>query len=291
MPIGSVGGWGSMDHDTIRALLEEYVLAQVEPAERAQIEAHLPGCAECQQTVAAYRESLAQLPAVLAARSPHRLPEAVKHRLLQQLQPTVAAPLRTATPPAARAVPANYQPQPAALPAPNFWARLRWQPMRLALVGAALLLLLTLAWSVRLNVALARERALRAEFAALAAQQHELVLEIVDSSKTTRRLLLPPAKDSRAYGKVYTRPDFPYVVAMAARLPAPPPGQAYHLWLLQGDQAQLAGLLKISADGFGLLIYEAANNEHNYTATQVTLQPEGATMPVDPPVILWQAEN
>jgi anti-sigma-K factor RskA len=275
-----------MDHDTIRALLEEYAVDLLDPTEQAQVEVHLSSCTECQQTVALYRDLVAQLPEVLAARSPHRLPGHVKNSLLQKLQASTNSIPTTATSPTMPAVRTNHQPP--VSPVAGFWARLLRPPLRLALVAASLLLVLALAWSVRLNVALARERALRAEFAELAAQQHELVLEIVDSSKTTRRLLLPPAKDSRAYGKVYTRPDFPYVVAMAARLPAPPPGQAYHLWLLQGDQAQLAGLLKVSTDGFGLLIYEAANNQHNYTATQVTLQPEGTTMPVDPPVILWQ---
>lgn len=279
-----------MDHDTIRALLEEYTLDLLEPTQQAQVEAHLPGCAECQQTVAAYRAVVDQLPALLAARSPYRLPERVKSNLLQKLPAITVAPSTVASP---EIEPLRSKRQaPSASPAaPGLWERLRRQPMRFAWVAAALILLLLLAWSVQLNVALARERALRAEFAELAAQQHELVLEIVDSSKTTRRVLLPPNQASRAYGKVYTRPDFPYVVAMAARLPAPPVGQAYHLWLFQGEQAQLAGVLKVSADGFGLLIYAAANNEHNYSATQVTLQPEGSLAPVAPPVLQWQPEQ
>lgn len=52
-----------------------------------------------------------------------------------------------------------------------------------------------------------------------------------------------------------------YVVAMAARLPQPPPGQAYHLWLVQGEQTELAGMMKINQDGFALVIYEADQND------------------------------
>ncbi|MCE7989748.1 MAG: hypothetical protein DYG89_52045 [Caldilinea sp. CFX5] len=71
----------------------------------------------------------------------------------------------------------------------------------------------------------------------------------------------PGSEGSNAYGKVFTRSDMAYVVAMAARLPQPPPGQAYHLWLVQGEQTELAGMMKINQDGFALVIYEADQND------------------------------
>ena len=72
-----------------------------------------------------------------------------------------------------------------------------------------LLLVFALAWSIRLNVVLACERALRAEFVELVGQQQELVLEIVDSGKTTRRVLRSTSESSNAYGKVFTALTWP----------------------------------------------------------------------------------
>ncbi|MGH3159390.1 MAG: anti-sigma factor family protein [Streptosporangiaceae bacterium] len=45
----------------IRQLLGVYVLGAIDPAERAQVDAHLPGCAECREELA----GLAGLPALL----------------------------------------------------------------------------------------------------------------------------------------------------------------------------------------------------------------------------------
>jgi len=162
--------------------------------------------------------------------------------------------------------------------------------LRWALAVTTLLLVFALAWSIRLNVVLARERALRAEFVELVGQQQELVLEIVDSGKTTRRVLRSTSESSNAYGKVFTRSDMAYVVAMAARLPQPPPGQAYHLWLARGEATQLAGMLKINQEGFALVIDEAAQNDPIYTHAYVTLQPQDSVTPMGNPVIIWQAE-
>ncbi len=274
-----------------RKLLEEYVLGMLNPEEQQGAEQHLAGCSECRQLLTEYREIVATLPVALGVVSPHRLPDAVKIKLLQRLDDAPAAepiitPITTPeiAPPGFRSTANRAHPS---RPIPERSLGLR--QLRFALIAAGILLVLALFWSIRLNVALARERALRAEFVELVGQQQELVLEVIDSNKTTRRVLLPPASDSSAYGKVFTREGMPYVVAMAARLPAPPNGQAYHLWLLSLQATELAGVMSINQDGFGLLIYQAANTEHLYTAAQLTLQPQGSTAPTAPPVLRWQA--
>ena len=281
-----------MNCDDVREVLEEYVLGLLTPEQQQQVAAHLAGCADCRAIAQEYTDQLATLPEALAAVSPHQLPTALKARLLQRLETGApngldnslvrpllpdSTPIKPALPPAA------------AHPAPDLQLgirRLRW-----ALAVATVLLVFTLAWSIRLNVALARERALRAEFVELVGHQHELVLEIVDSGKTTRRVLRSTRESSNAYGKVFTSSDMAYVVAMAARLPQPPPGQAYHLWLTQGEQTELAGMMKINQDGFALVIYEAAKNDPVYDRAYVTLQPQGGITPEGAPVIAWQAEE
>jgi hypothetical protein len=157
-------------------------------------------------------------------------------------------------------------------------------------LAAALVLALSIGWSVHLGVALARERALRAEFAALVSQQ-EVVLEVVDSRQTVKRLLTPPdggGSPTAPYGKLYTRPDLPQVVAMAARLPAPPVGQAYHLWVVQEGHPQLAGVLAFN-QGFGLLVFDAGRSGPDYGGAWITAQPLGSAGPSGSPVLRWQA--
>jgi len=120
----------------------------------------------------------------------------------------------------------------------------------------------------------------------------EWVLEVVDARNTVKRNLAPPdggAGTGAPYGKLYTRPDLSDVVAMAGRLPPPPAGQAYHLWLTQPGQSgpQLGGVLAFN-QGFGLLVFDTAKPGPTYEAAWVTLQPPGSAAPTGPTVLRWQ---
>ncbi|RIK40506.1 MAG: hypothetical protein DCC55_14915 [Chloroflexi bacterium] len=282
-----------MNCEAVRELLEEYALGLLDDTLRRQVEEHLALCPACREVLAEYQETLAHLPLALATVSPHHLPPTLKDRLLRQLddnpdEMNVAelAPLPGRSPTSGNALPNSTT-------GSRLWVWPIWSQRRLRLAALAitLLFLLTLAWSIHLTVVLARERALRAEFADLVGQQQELVLEVVDSSRTTRRILLPPEGDSRAYGKLFTRSDMVHVVAMAARLPPPPPGSAYHLWLTQDGETQLAGLFQVNRDGFGLLLFDAATQDPIFASAQVTLQPIGSTAPAGEIVLVWQIEE
>lgn len=97
------------------------------------------------------------------------------------------------------------------------------------------------------------------------------MLEVVDTSQATRRLLRSPA-DGTAYGKAYTRPDLPLIVAMAARLEPPAEDEAYYLWLTTDGVERLAGVLRVNAEGFGLLVVDADALSPTFEAARVTLQ-------------------
>lgn len=271
-----------MNCDEVREQLEEYALGSLEPEERRAVAEHLGGCPACQQIASEYADLLTDLPAIVAAVSPHRLPSTLKERLLRQLEMphsvSVSAPLVSAPQ-------VHYGPQRVTL-LPTRVRNGAWR-LRLALALSSVLLLLLLLWSIQLNVALARERALRAEFSTLVDQQ-EIVLEVIDSNETTRRVLRSSAPNAGAYGKLFTRAGMPHVVMMAARLNQPAAGEAYHLWVTQDGQTELAGVLAINAEGFGLLVYDAAGNDPVYEAAQLTLQPIGSVEPVAPAVIQWQ---
>lgn len=149
--------------------------------------------------------------------------------------------------------------------------------------------ILSLVWNAHLSVALAEERSLRAEFANLVDQQ-ELVLEVIDSDQTSRVILRPIDQDSRSYGRLFTRADLPHVVVMAARLPQPPPGQRYHLWVTYEGEIQHAGVLKLNEEGFGLLIFDADQPGPSYKSVQITLQPPDQILNQGKPILQWRGE-
>jgi len=250
--------------DPVQELLEAYVLGTLDAAEQARVERHLQNCEDCQRLAQEYAEVASKLPQALAKASELPLPPEIKTRLLQTLV-IERSPARGSSIP------------------------FRWRP-RLVTWGLAVLLALSLAWGFQLNVALAQERALRSEFADLVDQQ-EIVLEVIDSSKTTKAFLRATASDSTSYGKLFTRSDITDVVAMAGRLPVPPAGQAYHLWVTEDGQTYLAGIMKVNEKGFGLLVFTDDQPGPVYEAAQLILQPIGSTSPTGTPVIAWEAAS
>jgi hypothetical protein len=267
-----------MSCEQIREMIEAYALGALDAPDQTLVEAHLAECADCRKLLNEYVEMINSLPQAVALASPLQLPDALKARVLQSLE--TVPPL---TP--AEAAPKKSQ---QTFPRPkSSW----WRTRPLAAAAAVLLIVVLLGWSVQLSVALARERALRTEFANLVDQQ-EIVLEVIDSNKTTRRVLLPPEKGSSdAYGKLFTRSDLPHGVAMAARLLQPPVGQAYHLWVISDGQTHLAGVMKVNEQGFGLLVFDADRNGPVYDSAQLTLQPIGSTAPTGSPVLTWKLSD
>jgi hypothetical protein len=239
-----------MNHAEVLERLEAYALGALDPAERNEVDAHLEHCQSCRSEAEAYRLVADALPGALALATPARRGPVVKPPMLRRLAP-----------------------------------RGRWERFALGGFAAAVVVLAaTLAWSVQLNQALAQERAL---YAALAGQQ-EIVFEVIDFPETTRIVLRPPVAGATSYGKVFTRPDLPYLVAMAGRLPAAPNGEAYHLWITFADgEDVLGGVLMPNRDGFAAVVYEADRNGPQPQAVRLILQDIGAEAPEGVPALLW----
>jgi anti-sigma-K factor RskA len=269
-----------MQCEEIRPLLEADALGALEPDERAAVEQHLAGCAECRQRAQAYAQAAHALPDALATRSPLAVPPDLKGRVLQAL----TAPLAQPQPDKTRLASADgRQPhQPGGRR--SLW---RW-PRALVTFASVLVAVLALVWNAHLNVALAQERALRAEYASLVDQQ-ELVLEVIDSRETVKAFLRPLDGESPSYGKLYTRPGLSHVVVMAARLPFPAAGEAYHVWVTQQGETRLAGVLNVNVQGFGLLLFEAEQPSPVYEAAQLTLQRLDTQHPAGQPILSWPA--
>ncbi len=273
-----------MNSPHIQELLEEYVLGSLDAETQAQVEAHLATCVDCRARADAYAETVATLPQALANVSLYAVPEDLRDRVMARV---VAAPPTTSQAQPERVVhvptTSDFTPPAAVSARPLAMAQPR---LRLAFIAVCLLLVSLLLWSIQLNVVLARERALRAEFGELVDQQ-EIVLEVIDSNKTERRVLLATAEGSRAYGKVFSRSDMPHVVAMAARLSPPSRNEAYHLWLTRDDVTFLAGTLRTNDEGFGMLLFDDSVDGPQYRHAIVTLQPIGSTIPAEEPILEW----
>jgi anti-sigma-K factor RskA len=241
-----------MTHDEIRDRLEAYALGALEPTEREEIDRHLTGCEACRHEADTFTRVADALPAALAAASPTPGPDQdVRERLLRSLRRR-----------------------------PQAWQR----AAVVAVAAGTLALVASLAWSLQVSQTLAQEREI---YQRLAGQQ-EIVFEVIDSPDTRRIILRPPVSGSTSYGKVFSRPDLPFVVAMAGRLPAPPPAESYHLWLtLEGGETVLAGILVPNRDGFGALVYEADRNDPQLESVRVTLEPPGTRAPSGVSALLW----
>ncbi len=263
-----------MECDQVRELLEAYALGALDAQEQAQLERHLAHCPDCERLAREYADVISRLPDALAVASSPRVPASLKNRLLQSIESEETD--------GARAVAPRTRLTKQAL---LTWAR-TWRPRVVGAALALVILAILATWTFQLSIALAQERALRAEYANLVSQQ-ELVLDVIDSPKTVR-LVLRSTNGSSAYGKIYSRPDMPEVVAMAARLPLPASGQAYHLWVASQDKMQLAGVMAVNEQGFGILVFKADHNGPVYESAELTLQPTGSAEPAGNPVLTWQ---
>jgi anti-sigma factor RsiW len=272
-------------------LLEAYALGVLEADEAHAVERHLASCTECRRLAADLAATADLLPLALAAASPLRPPAVLKDRVLRAVQGSSRAV--TATGGSAPASAPSADPSPGGgTSSADRWRILPGRAGRWRTVAAAALLVvlaLSLLWGVRLSEALDQERAMRESVAAHFSRQQEIVLEVVDAAEATRVILRAPDPDSHAYGKLFTRPDLPHVVAMAARLPIPPEGQTYHLWLTSEGRTFLAGVLPVNDQGFGLLTFDADHDGPSYEAARLTLQAAGAEAPDGETVLAWSA--
>jgi hypothetical protein len=82
-----------------------------------------------------------------------------------------------------------------------------------------------------------------------------------------------------------------HVVAMAARLPQPRPGRAYHLWLTSAGRTRLGGVLAVDSSGFGLILLEADRAGPVYEEARLIEQPKGSKRPRGEPALRWRAKG
>jgi hypothetical protein len=251
-----------MDCARTRELLEAYALGALEPDEHAEVEHHLERCPECRELAEELEAIASRLPGALAAASALDPPTALRRKVLAGADAAAERPAR---------------------PSPT-------RRRALAIALAAALPALVLGWVAGFQQASARDDDRRDQLARLLGVE-ELVFEVVDSRQTEKAFLRSTREEgpfARSYGKLYTRRDLPHVVAFAARLPQPPEGRSYHLWLTVDGRTELAGVLTVR-DGFGLVVFDAPRAGLRYGSALLTLQERGATAPAGARVLAWRA--
>ncbi len=166
-------------------------------------------------------------------------------------------------------------------------ARAIARPAALA-AGLALVVMaaVSAAWGISANQSLAQERSLLAQLQDAAAKD-EVVFDVVDARNVNKATLRSPSDESPTapYGKVFTRPDMPYVVAMAGRLPPAPAGQEYHLYL---DDVRVGTIVPNDA-GFGYFVYRAGAVGIAYQRARLVLEAPQSTSASGTTVVAWPA--
>jgi predicted anti-sigma-YlaC factor YlaD len=69
-----------LSHQEVRARLSDYLDGSLTAAEKQTVDSHLENCRDCR----AFRDTLRQTVHALDSLSPHRVPEATKHRILDR---------------------------------------------------------------------------------------------------------------------------------------------------------------------------------------------------------------
>jgi anti-sigma-K factor RskA len=224
-------------HEDVRGRLEEYALGQLAPAARVEVEEHVAGCAECTTEV---RELRLVMEGLGRAVDPVPLPAGLKRRVLDALS------REHGTVPGMRDQAAT--------------SRRVWNPW-LAAAAVAILALgsLLVASLDRSRRALEEARLAQAEAAGLRdrlegfAGQTDLALSILTAGDMSRLELSGADAWSGSVARAYWSPTRGLLV-VADRLPQPPPGRIYQVWVIGGTTPVSAGLLGSPQTGRGMLI-------------------------------------
>lgn len=250
-----------MEHAELRGQLSAYALGALDREDAEIVAAHLATCRECRAELAGLRRVADGLPMALEAASPLRVHPSVKRRVMAAVQgPARRRPFRPALWPAAA-------------------------------LAALLMFIGSTAYAVRLQLeqqglaVSVRAETLRKLGEALSQPDQLRVLEVLSSETTVQRSLLPVDPTlpgfSAAYGKLWSRGDDADVVVMINKLPQPPPGQHYELYLSSGGRTIDCGSMKVDDQGFAMMLFRADQAGPSYQRAWVTL--DGT------PVLQWTA--
>lgn len=253
-------------HDRIAGLLEEYALGQLGPEQESEVDLHLRDCSACVQALREINEALVLLAETSPAVQP---PASLKARVLA-----------SAT--------GQRQEQINARKERDTRSALQW-----SWLAAAAALLVSIGLAAMVYRSETRRRALsqdvqqaRTEATNLRdrlqrfSNQTDLALSILTAADMRELSLAGRENAVTAAARAYWSPTRGLLV-VADRMPAPPPGRIYQVWVIESGQPVSAGLLGDQSEGRGMLV---APPPRQGTGTAVTVAvtdepPGGLTAP------------
>lgn len=276
-----------MDHRTFRELAAGAALDDLDPSERASLDAHLASCETCRGEA----RDLVDTAGLLAlAAPPRRPPTSLRDGILAAIAaseaPLVGVPvaaLAYAGAPAVTASPGAEPKEPAASAAADVvnlevLRRERTRYRRLSFAGLAAAAVLAIAvGALGTTVAgLDRQRELAAAerdvaVAQLARTDDAMAVVLAPDHATARLTPEPIAGQASVY--VVYRPGTTEAWLMAGNLPAPPAGHVYQLW--SADAAGVHALTTFTCGQSEACLAPFGVDLGVATATMITLEPTG----------------
>jgi anti-sigma-K factor RskA len=237
-----------MAHEEWLERAEIYGLGALDGDELIQFEAHLAACPVCDGHIRETKENLAVIARSLTPLAP---PPQLKSRLLHQINPVVAPPVREKT-------------------------RSRWFPWSIsagAFAAAGLLFMLT--W----NLYTTRQelQRLQKEVASIQAGStlHETSIQFLSDPHARSAHLKGLAPSPDAMGHLLWNPETGKGVLITMGLPKNTPDKVYELWAIAGDQPVPAGTFSVEDKPHTLLKIPSLPQGKSFDKFAVTLEPAG----------------
>jgi anti-sigma-K factor RskA len=247
-------------HDDIADALEAYVLGQLAEDERRAVDVHLAACASCAREVRELNDVLATLGQTVPPVAP---PAALRQRVLAAAAAEPQDPVRVV------GLIKRRHPM---------WVALPWAAAAALILAVGVVFFRVDSAREQLAVELVQARndndKLQERLRRFTAQT-DLALSILTAGDMREIPLIGREGAAAAAARAYWSPARGLLV-VADRLPAPPPGRIYQVWVIENGQPASAGLLGEESAGRGMLIATPPRADAGTSVTvAVTDEPPG----------------
>ncbi len=265
-----------MAHEHFQEMMTAHALSALDAAEERELQVHLSGCEKCRDDLDQFRAVAAALS--LAAGGTEPSPE-VRSRILEQIKQERGA--------GSHGGPGGSEPSAAGktvlefAPRKNVWTSI-------GSLGAIAASIAVLAMLVGLFVLWRENSAVRTELAQLTSQIQTTEAELARERETVALLtnsgsqltLLAGTDIARSAQATIAYDPSGRAVLLAKGLPVAPPGKAYQLWFIVGNQKLPGKVFTTDAAGNGKLRDEIPAAAREGAVFAVTLEPaQGVTAP------------
>ena|SRR5688572_2444906 len=254
-----------MSHEKLSELCSIYALGALEGEELREFEAHLQtGCPLCGQQIQEYSETVASIPEALANVRPSA---DLKSRLMARLDQE--GPNRGVV---------DFKPM--GKPMPGSGSKRGWFPWACA-VAAGLALTVSLTRVSSLNRGLAEQQ----EKLNQQLQQLKTLQRLLSEEKEVTQFIAKPGvrvtplagtdKSPQAAGQILWSAQEKKALFYASKLPSPPEGKIYQLWIIANDKPIDAGIFPVDPQGNAFLKVPLLAEADKAQKFAVTLEPAG----------------